>query len=65
MSTFSQNVAFARTIDDDEDFLNSVIFHNGTKQPDGSYNFPEGLSLQGNNVTKLIVFNGLRSDTDP
>lgn len=64
MSTFSQNVAIARTIDDDEDFLNSVIFHNGTKQPDNSYSFPGGLSLEGCNVTKLIVFNGLRSETE-
>lgn len=60
MSTFSQNVAYARTIDDEDDFLNSVIFRNGFKQPDETYVFSEDLSIQGTNVTKLILGNGLK-----
>lgn len=49
------NVAFNRTYEDEEDFMNSAIGHNGARQPDGSFAFAEQFSLQGTNTTKLTV----------
>lgn len=34
-STFSQNIAFTRTAEDEEDFMSSAVIRNATKQPDG------------------------------
>lgn len=35
--------------------MNSALFHNGDRQPDGSVVFGTDFSLQGTNRTKLTV----------
>ncbi|TVY82666.1 hypothetical protein LSUE1_G002011 [Lachnellula suecica] len=57
-SSFSSLIAYARTVDDPDDFFETYIFPNSSKSG-LNRNYPEPMTVKGNSYTKLMVVNGV------
>lgn len=58
MSSMSSLIAYARSIDNEEDFFSAYIFPGSTRNG-AERAYPTVPDMKGNRVTKLMVVNGV------